>query len=498
MSVTILQGDCRDVLRTLPDESVHCVVTSPPYWGLRDYGVASSVWGGEPVCDHDFSVENLDRSRRSPGSQNGSLTGDGRYQATACRFEIKSKFCAKCGAWLGAFGLEPTYQLYVNHAVEIFREVWRILRRDGTLWLNLGDSYATGAGKVGDHPGGGEQGSRWAGRPAPGTTSRAGRGSKRGTNSKRSAMGKHAYVTSGIAIGPGSQPNRMPQPGLKPKDLCGIPWRVALALQADGWWLRQDIIWSKPNPMPESIVDRCTKAHEYLFHLSKNGDGALLWHHDDGRWTWSEPAPDYVWRHRKSGEERTAAQEGEEWARVNLWAGFDYYFDQEAILEEATSASEIKWADNQGGIHSGEAHVGTRTKVFRVRSSGNKKRKDRPGAPPGTGKHQSGSVPWEGNIRRNKRSVWTVSTTPFAEAHFATFPPKLIEPCILACCPEGSTVLDPFGGAGTTGLVADRLGRNAILVELNPDYAAMAERRIKGDSPLFADVQRPSQLKAAE
>jgi DNA modification methylase len=324
VTVTILKGDCRDVLRTLPDESVHCVVTSPPYWGLRDYGVA------------------------------------------------------------GQLGLEAGYAEYVDGMVEVFREVRRVLEASGTVWLNLGDCYATGAGKVGEHPGGGAQGARW-----------------RGDGSK------HDY-----GIGPMSQPNGMPQVGLKAKDLVGIPWRVAFALQADGWYLRQDIIWSKPNPMPESVRDRCTKAHEYLFLLSKS--------------------------------ER-------------------YYYDADAIKE--ASATEPHAPGNSD------------------------KRFDKDGTH-SWGPERMDKV-WGADGKRNRRSVWEVTTQPFSEAHFATFPPALIEPCILAGCPAGGTVLDPFGGAGTTGMVADRLGRNAILIELNPEYAAMAERRIRGDAGMFADVSSP-------
>src|SRR6185369_10154520 len=193
---------------------------------------------------------------------------------------------------------------------------------------------------------------------------------------------------------------------LKPKDLIGIPWRLAFALQADGWFLRQDIIWSKPNPMPESVRDRCTKAHEYLFLLSK---------------------------------------------------GPRYYYDAEAIAEKSLRAGDIPGGNNERG--KGEFGVA-------------------PHAP------FNGAVP----ETRNKRSVWEVATQPFSEAHFATYPPALIEPCILAGCPKGGTVLDPFFGAGTTGLVADRLGRNCIGIELNPEYAAIAERRITKDSILFADV----------
>ncbi len=316
MTVTILKGDCREVLRTLPDESVHCVVTSPPYWGLRDYGVA------------------------------------------------------------GQIGLEANFALFVEQMLDVFREVHRVLRHDGTLWLNLGDSYATGTS----------------------------------SGRKPTTAGKHGYWENpSIAYrinGAGE--------GLKPKDLCGIPWRVAFALQADGWWLRQDIIWSKPNPMPESVTDRCTKAHEYLFLLSKS--------------------------------ER-------------------YYFDQEAIAEPAVRAGLV--------LHS----YGTGAKDRQDASDVNDRRT------------RIGLANWNQAQpdTRNKRSVWEVCTAPFPEAHFATFPPALIEPCIKAGCPKGGTVLDPFGGAGTTGLVADRLGRNAILIELNPEYAAMAERRIMGDAGMFAE-----------
>jgi DNA modification methylase len=306
-------------MATLPDQSVHCVVTSPPYFGLRDYG-----------CE-------------------------------------------------GQIGLEATPQAFVDEIVEVFRKVRRVLRDDGTLWLNLGDSYANDT--------------KWGG----------------------SSSGKHVTAFHGDSgIG-----RRRHMTGLKSKDLIGIPWRAAFALQADGWYLRQDIIWSKPNPMPESVRDRCTKAHEYLFLLSKS--------------------------------ER-------------------YYYDADAIAEPALGRERFNGSPTYAAND----------------------RKD------------AGRRNVESADIRNKRSVWTVAvgdprrwlahqaqrpaSQPFGEAHFATFPPALIEPCILAGCPVGGTVLDPFGGAGTTGLVADRLQRDAILIELNPAYADMAQRRIVGDAPLFADV----------
>ena len=364
MAVRLISGDCRAVLPTLPDESVHCVVTSPPYFGLRDYGTAQ--WdGGDPKCDH------LERTAADVSKSNGlgkiagyrdSLPSDNAaFRASARQFRAT---CGHCGASRidRQIGLEPSPAEFVAELTAVFAELRRVLRKDGTAWLNIGDSYAGGGGnKLG------------TGNPGP--------------------QGSHRRVTN-----------------LKPKDLLGIPWRVAFALQADSWYLRQDIIWSKPNPMPESVTDRCTKAHEYLFLLSKS--------------------------------ER-------------------YHYDQDAIAEEAVCP------EGPGN-----------TKPYRVAG-------ERTGENANLGGNVHKIGPRE---TRNKRSVWEVATQPYADAHFATFPPALIEPCILAGCPKGGTVLDPFGGAGTTGLVADRLGRNAVLIELNPEYAAMAERRIRGDAPLFAEV----------
>ena len=315
MSVKILIGDCRNLLREMPEKSVHTCVTSPPYFGLRDYGMDDQI------------------------------------------------------------GLEQTPEAFVAEMVAVFREVKRVLRDDGTLWLNLGDSYA----------------SYRDGKATPDTT----RGDSEGTLvPKGSAKNRMASTFAGSSI--------------KHKDLIGIPWRVALALQADGWYLRQDIIWHKPNPMPESVTDRCTKAHEYIFLLSKSPQ---------------------------------------------------YYFDHEAIKEPVANSSISRLSQNNLPNQLGSDRVPFKT---------------------------NGTMKAVGNTEiRNKRSVWTITTKPFKGAHFATFPPDLIEPCILAGCPEGGTVLDPFGGAGTTGLVASRHGRNAILCELNPEYAELAKNRISDDNPLF-------------
>ena len=311
MSVTIdiIVGDSRDVLLMLPDQSVHCIVTSPPYFGLRDYGMADQM------------------------------------------------------------GLEETPDAFVAGMVGVFREARRVLRDDGTLWLNLGDSYAGG-------------------------------GNYRGVNSEASLSPKQR--SNGGARGVSQLLGAKNTPGLKPKDLIGIPWRVAFALQADGWYLRQDIIWHKPNPMPESVRDRCTKAHEYIFLLSKSPT---------------------------------------------------YYYDMDAIAEPTVNPNSGKtWSDRKAN---GEPiRHGLQSAKF----------------------HKVGG--FASSDKRNRRSVWTITPKKFKGVHFATFPPDLIEPCILAGCPVGGTVLDPFGGSGTTGLVAKSHGRNALLIELNPEYAAMAEARI--------------------
>lgn len=347
MSVRIEIGDCRSVLKTVASESVNCIVTSPPYFGLRDYGTD------------------------------------------------------------GQMGLEETPAAFVAGMVEVFGEVRRVLRDDGTLWLNLGDSYATQGGKSSAQSG--EQ-----------FSSRA-RGTEIICRSKR-IPGKGRW-------GGGNHSSD----GLKPKDLIGIPWRVAFALQADGWYLRQDIIWHKPNPMPESVTDRCTKAHEYIFLLSKS--------------------------------ER-------------------YHFDAAAILEACSPNTHARLSQNvQAQLGSERANGGRKT-------NGNMKAVGRK-FDPGANNKNNASFDAAMSImpeKRNKRSVWTVTTQPFKGAHFATFPPDLIEPCILAGCPSGGTVLDPFGGAGTTGLVADRHGRNAILIEINPAYAELARSRIHADAPLFSGV----------
>lgn len=415
LNPNIFIGDVRESLKRIPDGSVHCVVTSPPYWGLRDYGTGK--WeGGDPTCSHKRDSKHSESTSTGQKNLEGAI-GDGIYKT----------ICHRCGAKRidDQLGLEPTFDEYVSDMVAVFREVKRILRDDGTLWLNLGDSYA------------GSGGNGWKQTIASTNASNGG-----GDNEDfRSRIGRDDGY-------------------LKPKDLVGIPWRVALALQEDGWFLRQDIIWHKPNPMPESVTDRCTRAHEYIFLLSKKGH---------------------------------------------------YFFDSEAIKEPAKYAFDNRGerADKRKGVISNAMHGST------------------------------GSM-------RNKRSVWTVNTKPFREAHFAVFPTELIEPCIKAgtsekgCCSscgtpyerviekvkifkEGTTdeetgvtdtktlgweksckcdtedvvpctVLDTFFGSGTTGVVSLRLGRSYLGCELNPEYAKIATKRLADEEEKIRKEKETEQL----
>jgi DNA modification methylase len=336
-------GDCLETMRRMPDGIAQTCVTSPPYFGLRDYGHA------------------------------------------------------------GQIGLEETPAAFVAKLVEVFREVRRLLKDDGTLWLNLGDSYAGSWGAQG------RSGGNTDGKHSYNKSISAG---------QIEAHPRKTHHTGSIALGS----------GLKPKDLMGIPWRVAFALQEDGWYLRQDIIWHKPNPMPESVLDRCTKAHEYIFLFSK--------------------AP-------------------------------SYYCDMGAIAERASGIAEAprnRW-------DRADYEIPGQKPQKRAARSGNTERKPRPGLA-GDSRHQQGSVPWEG-ATRNKRSVWTVATTPYKGAHFATFPTELIEPCILAGAPAGGVVLDQFFGSGTTGQVAQQLGRQFIGIELNETYEPLQRERLRQPSLLL-------------
>jgi DNA modification methylase len=352
-------GDCRELLKEMAadDVRVQTCITSPPYFGLRDY--QTGTWeGGDAECDHLEVGPQGRAGRETPGGRGGSFPHTDRAYKALCR---------KCGALRidQQLGLESTPEEYVSELVSVFRAVRDVLADDGTLWLNLGDSYA--GGKLG----------------------RADNG--------RTVQGR---ILGWVEYDMGAAKGRSPPAGFKPKDLLGIPWRVAFALQSDGWYLRSDIIWHKPNPMPESVTDRPTKAHEYLFLLAKS--------------------------------ER-------------------YYYDAEAIKEPSVDP---------------ESYTGRKPRSP-------DKREGDPFFATKVGNHAEGKL-YE---LRNRRSVWSIATTPFSGAHFATFPRALIEPCVIAGARPNDTVLDPFMGSGTTGQVATDLGRNFIGCELNPKYIELNEMR---------------------
>lgn len=323
---TIFNGDCLEVLKALPNGLVDCCVTSPPYYGLRDYGTGTWV-GGDPSCPH----------RRISKQSAKTITGHAQEELKGNVGDaIYKSVCPLCGAVRvdKQIGLEESPEEYIGRLVNVFREVKRVLKDDGTLWLNIGDSYC-GSGST----------------------------------------------------------------GYKNKDLIGIPWMLAFALRADGWYLRQDIIWHKPNPMPESVKDRCVRSHEYIFLLSKKRN---------------------------------------------------YYFDYQAIQEDAVSTYDSR--TGEGRI----AYEGKRT-------DGNDEKAQQ-------------SFVWISE-KRNKRDVWSIPPSTISEAHFATFPEKLVEQCVLAGCPQGGIVLDPFFGSGTTGRVALGLCRDFVGIELNEQYVEIAKKR---------------------
>ena len=385
-------GNNLDILKTFEDESIDCCITSPPYYGLRDYGTGKWV-GGDPNCPH----------RRLSKASDKTTTGHAQEELKGNVGDaIYKKVCPLCGAVREDLqvGLEETPEEYINRLVDIFREVKRVLKEEGTLWVNIGDSYNQSTHQYEDR-----------------------------TFTEKSLYQRNNKGTYNGFV------DRKLYDGCKQKDLIGIPWMLAFALREDGWYLRQDIIWHKPNPMPESVKDRCTKSHEYIFLLSKS--------------------PKYYFDYK-------AIQE--------IATGYDGRND--IMLKGSNKYSDYEYLPN--GIHSNSfASKGHERWKFKNLAEN--------GQPPNT-MHERRAEGY-GDIQypiRNKRDVWTISTKPFKGAHFATFPQKLVENCLFAGCPMGGTVLDPFMGSGTVGEVAKNNYRNYIGIELNPEYVKIAEDRING------------------
>ena len=420
MKASILVGDVRKRLAQLDDCSVQCAVTSPPYWGLRDYGTGQ--WeGGSADCDHKtlHGIQGQSGERKDR-----TFTGSQNFYKDECR---------KCGAVRvdHQFGLEKTPEEYIAKMVAVFAEVRRVLRDDGTLWLNIGDSYAN------DGKWGGETG------------------------------GKAAYLDERSRTRADREKRHT---ALKAKNLVGIPWMLAFALRADGWYLRQDIIWAKPNPMPESVTDRCTKSHEYLFLLTKSA----RYYYDQQAIAEDCVASHLAGNHTHKG--LTAYEEGDEHHRTKQ--GLVAFAERTRLGREGANSRIHQDRDpNHPAMRKVRSPAGWKT---------------------GNGSH--GSVHEDGREQevtyaevksktRNKRSVWTIATQPYSEAHFATFPEALVEPCILAGSKEGDTVLDPFCGSGTTGAVALRYHRDFVGIELNAEYAELSQKRIGDESPMFNQVE---------
>lgn len=532
---TIYHGHVLDVLRKMPPRSVQMCVTSPPYWGLRAYQTDPVIWSGNPDCDHTWIATTLQKIGRDNGYYGGEVGG--KEWSKQKRTSAASAFCDRCGAWLGELGSEPTPDLYVLHLVQVFREVWRVLRDDGVVWLNLGDTFYSGN------------------RGSPSDEYRS------QYSPKQTTPGYH-YA---------QQPNRKPVLGFKPKDLCMIPARVALALQADGWWVRCDIAWEKPNTLPESVKDRPVKSHEYIFLLAKSGS-AQYWTHPRKQGTRRKPFPDCIYEHRRTGERVDYPPVSERirkcfWKRKNLWEGHDYFYDAEAIKEPASPDTHARYACGLSGNHKwADGGPGNQT-VAKTLDHLHQPGVHPKSAAPGSGIRANASfefavkdvVPY-----RNKRSVWSISTEGFADAHFAIFPKKLVLPCIQAgtseygCCAECGapyarilsegftahtgqtathyslhstagrlaqlrqasresgieyvdtrqtigwiktcectsrertpcTVLDPFMGRGTTLLVSKKLQRRGIGIDISEAYCHMAVKYLNPPQ-IELDFARP-------
>lgn len=475
----VIQGDVRKALTRLPDESVDCVVTSPPYWGLRDYKIESSIWDGDDSCEHEWAE--TDGIRRSWGNSSrleGSKQGTVRGAMTNVDALTKhSDFCSKCLAWKGQLGLEPTFQLYVKHIVEVFHDVRRVLKKSGSLWLNLGDTYYGGKGKSG--------------------AASADETSERFERGETFQKGEYEIGTD--------RPQNFPQGNLQAKCLIGIPWRVALAMIDDGWILRNSVIWSKPNHMPSSVKDRLSNGYEFIFHFVQNG--RYFYDLDAVR----EP-------------------HSENYLRENRPAGI--------LRQKLYPNSRERYSGT------GDPHLAQFTGDPKIEKT--------------TGELTANP------LGKNPGDVWTITTQPFPEAHFATFPEKLVERPIKASCPaevcvkcgkareritktdyiddggkiasvhkndDNATtfergyahkkggfnewllkhgnqerrpitqtlgwticscpeksyypgiVLDPFAGSGTVALVAKNLQRSSISIEVNPEYVEMLKRRIDFGAP---------------
>lgn len=420
-------GDARVLIKEIRDKSIDCVMTSPPFWGLRDYKTEPIIFDGLLECEHDWSLYSRPNGggRPTESAQVGATKGDVQRI-----YGYKANFCLKCGAWRGQLGLEPTPELFIKHLVDFFDDVKSKLKDEGNCFVNLGDTYF---------------------------------GSGCGTNDYRTPL-SISLSRPELYDAPRPQ-NEKKHPDLKPKSLCMIPQRFAWGMIERGWILRNEIIWAKPNHMPESVTDRLTKAHEVVYHFVKSSK-TLLWRHKNTReWSWTEPNPDYIWVNPETKETLKVAVEG--WKRINLWVGFDYYYNLDAIRESHKDLEDNIRRRVKGPEYDNKTKI---TSWQREKHSSSQSRTTK-------GLHENRWNQYFNTNGKNPGDVWEISLQPYNEAHFAVFPLELVRRPILAGCPPNSWVLDPFAGSGTVGEFCRLNDRNAILFELNPDYKLLIEER---------------------
>lgn len=354
---SVIFGDALSVIKNIPDNSIDSIITSPPYWGLRNYGTNPQIWDGDINCKHiwgnSLSKKTSNNFNNNFNERYGNSPGQRKQEKSSYGKIDQGNFCQVCGAWRGELGLEPTFDLYINHLCEIFDEIKRVLKKEGTCWVNIGDTYAGGNGNTSDYG--------------------------RGPNS--------CIPVSTKLTAPSGKPVSSKGSGIPNKSLCLIPYRFGIEMVNKGWILRNQVIWHKSNSMPSSVKDRFTVDYEPIFFFVKNKK---------------------------------------------------YYFEQqfEPHSPDGRSKTTVKKGNNSIQHRDGER--------------------------------------WPG-LGRNKRCVWTIPTQPYAKAHYAVYPSKLLEPMILAGCPEGGIILDPFFGSGTTGVVANKLNRKYIGIELNIDKSIMRD-----------------------
>lgn len=503
--IKIYNGDALSVLKTIKDKEIQTIITSPPYWGLREYELEQPlIWGGDSDCNHEWETikgtKAVGRDDEYYGGKQYSMSANKPKQT------FNSSSCKKCGCWYGYLGLEPNPELYLDHLMTIIDELWRVLRDDGTFFLNIGDSYNSApAGNTKPRDQGGDGAGLFDYSPSKARVAHQDAGRKQSKTGKKLK-------------------------NIKTKSLCLIPQKLAIRCQEAGWIIRNEVVWHKPNPMPSSAKDRFTVAHEQIWFMTKSNK-STHWQHRDGKVVWKKPKPDYIWIHKDTNEEHPSppsTEDKENWKRTNLWSGSDYYWDQDIVREPN---------------HPDGRKVTTMTDRKRQGTNLAWNRK--------TGER------WPHPSGHNKRDVWTIPTQAFSDAHFAVFPEKLIEPCILAgsshkACPHcrapwvrvvekksfcnvkrgsspsssraigtpqqanvgytsktlgflptcncknndgsgGCIVLDPFFGSGTVGVVCKQHDRHCKGIEPGRQYFDMSIKRINKGTKVLKERKDSSQ-----